>query len=84
MCIRDRLCTASVEEVIDEHYQNQINHLGPEEKNLKNKIIKFREDELHHKDIAYEKGATKKGLYSLMDKIIKTGSKIAINISEKI
>ena len=78
------LCTASVEEVIDEHYQNQINQLGPEEKNLKNKIIKFREDELHHKDIAYEKGATKKGLYSLMDKIIKTGSKIAINISEKI
>jgi ubiquinone biosynthesis monooxygenase Coq7 len=78
------LCTASVEEVIDEHYQNQINQLGPEEKNLKKKIIKFREDELHHKDIAYEKGATKKGLYSLMDKIIKTGSKIAINISEKI
>jgi len=78
------LCTASVEEVIDEHYQNQINQLGSEEKNLKKKIIKFREDELHHKDIAYEKGATKKGLYSIMDKIIKTGSKIAINISEKI
>tara|TARA_Y100001970_G_scaffold273680_1_gene372238 strand:+ start:474 stop:1004 length:531 start_codon:yes stop_codon:yes gene_type:complete len=78
------LCTASVEEVIDEHYQNQINQLGPEEKELKKKIIKFREDELHHKDIAYEKGATKKGFYSIMDKIIKTGSKIAINISEKI
>ena len=78
------LCTASVEEVIDEHYQNQINQLGPDEKNLKKKIIKFREDELHHKDIAYKKGATKKGLYSIMDKIIKTGSKIAINISEKI
>ena len=78
------LCTASVEEVIDEHYQSQINQLGSDEKNLKKKIIKFREDELHHKDIAYEKGATKKGLYSLMDKIIKTGSKIAINISEKI
>ena len=78
------LCTASVEEVIDKHYQDQINQLGPEEKNLKKKIIKFREDELHHKDIAYKEGATKKGLYSLMDKIIKTGSKIAINISEKI
>tara|TARA_B100000676_G_scaffold18609_1_gene16259 strand:+ start:1010 stop:1540 length:531 start_codon:yes stop_codon:yes gene_type:complete len=78
------LCTASVEEVIDKHYQDQINNLGPEEEELKKKIIKFREDELHHKDIAYEKGATKKGLYSLMDKIIKTGSKIAINISEKI
>tara|TARA_A100001011_G_scaffold285038_1_gene295525 strand:+ start:1108 stop:1638 length:531 start_codon:yes stop_codon:yes gene_type:complete len=78
------LCTASVEEVIDKHYLNQINQLGPEEKELKKKMIKFREDELHHKDIAYEKGASKKGLYSLMDKIIKTGSKIAINISEKV
>ena len=77
------LCTASVEEVIDEHYQNQINQLGSDEKDLKKKIIKFREDELHHKDIAYEKGDTKKGLYSIMDKIIKAGSKIAINISEK-
>ena len=54
------LCTASVEEVIDEHYQNQINQLGSDEKEFKKKIIKFREDELHHKDIAYEKGATKK------------------------
>ena len=84
MCIRDRLCTASVEEVIDEHYLNQINQLGKDEKELKKKIIKFREDELHHKNIAYDKGATKKGLYSIMDKIIKTGSKIAINISEKV
>ena len=78
------LCTASVEEVIDKHYKNQIDQLGSNEKELKKKIIKFREDELHHKDIAYEKGATKKGCYSVLDKIIKTGSKIAINISEKI
>ena len=78
------LCTASVEEVIDKHYLNQINQLGPEEKELKKKITKFRNDELDHKDIAYEEGATKKGFYSVMDKIIKTGSKIAINISEKI
>jgi ubiquinone biosynthesis monooxygenase Coq7 len=78
------LCTASVEEVIDEHYSNQIKELENDEKKLKNKIIKFREDELHHKDIAYEEGATKKGIYSILDKIIKTGSKIAINISEKI
>ena len=78
------LCTASVEEVIDEHYQNQINQLKNDEKELKSKIIKFREDELHHKDIAYKEGATKKGFYSIMDKVIKTGSKIAIVISEKI
>ena len=78
------LCTASVEEVIQEHYSNQINQLQSDEKNLKDKIIKFREDELEHKDIAYEEGATKKGPYSILDKLIKVGSKIAINISEKI
>ena len=78
------LCTASVEEVIDEHYSNQIKELKDDEKKLKDKIIKFREDELHHKNIAYEEGATKKGIYAILDKVIKTGSKIAINISEKI
>ena len=78
------LCTASVEEVIQEHYANQIKQLNSDEKKLKNKIIKFREDELAHKDIAYEGGATKEGPYSILDKIIKKGSRIAINISEKI
>ena len=78
------LCTASVEEVIDEHYQNQINKIGDDEKELKKKIIKFREDELHHKDIAYENGASKEGFYSILDKVIKTGSRIAITISEKV
>ena len=78
------LCTASVEEVIDEHYQKQINQIEDDEKRLKKKIIKFKEDELHHKDIAYDEGASKEGIYSILDKIIKTGSRIAINISEKV
>jgi len=78
------LCTASVEEVIDEHYQKQINQIEDDEKQLKKKIIKFKEDELHHKDIAYDEGASKEGMYSILDKIIKTGSRIAINISEKV
>ena len=78
------LCTASVEEVIDKHYKKQIDRLENDEAALKEKIIKFRDDELNHKDIAYEAGATKEGFYSIFDKIIKTGSKLAINISEKI
>ena len=36
------LCTASVEEVIDKHYLNQINQLDVSEKELKKKITKFR------------------------------------------
>ena len=56
------LCTASVEEVIDEHYLNQINQLDDSEKDLKKKITKFRQDELDHKDIAYERGYKKRSL----------------------
>tara|TARA_B100001121_G_C18670319_1_gene613462 strand:- start:63 stop:593 length:531 start_codon:yes stop_codon:yes gene_type:complete len=78
------LCTASVEEVIDDHYKDQTYKLGDDEKELKEKIIKFRQDELDHKEIAYENGATKKGLFSILDKVIKTSSRIAITISEKI
>ena len=54
------LCTASVEEVIDGHYQNQTYQLGDDEKELKEKIKKFRQDELDHKDFAYEKEQPKR------------------------
>ena len=78
------LCTASVEEVISDHYKNQTYKLEEDEKELKKKIVKFRDDELNHKDIAYEGGAAKDGFYGLLDKVIKTSSRIAIRISEKI
>ena len=78
------LCTASVEEVIEDHYQNQLKKLGNDEMELKAKIEDFKRDEIDHKNIAYDMGATDKGIYSVMNKVIKTGSKIAIAISEKI
>jgi|TARA_B100000809_G_scaffold33827_1_gene29664 ubiquinone biosynthesis monooxygenase Coq7 len=78
------LCTASVEEVIENHYENQLGKIGEDEKDLKTKIEKFKGDEVNHKNIAYESGASRTGIYSIMDKIIRTGSKIAITISEKI
>ena len=78
------LCTASVEEVIENHYDSQLKKIGDDEKDLKSKIEKFKSEEVEHKNIAYETGATNKGLYSIMDKVIRTGSRIAITISEKI
>ena len=78
------LCTASVEEVIEEHYQSQLKEIGNDEKDLKGKIEKFKMHEEGHKNMAYKYGATNKGVYSIMDKVIKTGSRIAITISEKI
>ena len=81
------LCTASVEEVIDKHYQSQIDYLETEEKGEKEllkKIKKFRQDELEHRDLAYEEGATKDGAFYFLDTIIKTGSKIAIEVAKRI
>ena len=62
----------------------KLKKIGDDEKDLKEKIKKFKSDEINHKNIAYETGATNKGLYSIMDKFIRTGSRIAINISEKV
>ena len=77
------LCTASVEEVIDGHYKDQTYKLGKDEEELKENY-EIQQDELDHKDIAYDNGATKKGLFGVLDKIIKTSSRVAITISEKI
>ena len=38
------LCTASVEEVIEEHYKDQLKKLGNDEKVLKTKIEQFKKD----------------------------------------
>ena len=78
------LCTASVEEVIDGHYKDQTFKLKEDEKELKEKIKKFRQDELEHRDLAYEEGATKDGPFYFLDTIIKTGSKIAIEVAKRI
>ena len=80
------LCTSAVEEVIGDHYGEQINILSKEykeEKELKNKFIKFREEELEHKHTAEGLGANNDGLYSILDILIKNSSKLAITISKK-
>ena len=80
------LCTSAVEEVIGEHYGQQIDILSKEikeEKVLKEKFVKFRNDELEHKNTAENLGANNDGVYFILDSIIKNCSKIAINISKK-
>ncbi len=46
------LCAASVEVVIEDHYQNQLKKIGSDEKDLKEKIEKFKLDEIAHKNMA--------------------------------
>ena len=50
-------CTVAVEEVIDEHYAEQVAHLDAEgdEEELRDTFEKFRLEELEHRDTALEK-----------------------------
>ncbi|MFT6332944.1 MAG: ubiquinone biosynthesis monooxygenase Coq7 [Lentimonas sp.] len=75
-------CTVAVEEVIDEHYQEQLENLEADEE-LKEKIEQFRQEELEHRDIGLENEAEESPIYKPLTFAIKTASKLAITISKK-
>jgi len=77
-------CTVAVEKVIGEHYQEQLDLLGDDHKDLKKTISKFRDDELEHHDIGIEHDAESAPGYKIMSKVIELGCKTAIAISKKI
>jgi ubiquinone biosynthesis monooxygenase Coq7 len=76
-------CTVAVEEVIDEHYQQQLQYLGDAEPALTAKIAKFRDEELEHKDTAIENFAHHTPGYFLLSNAIKMGCKLAIFLAKK-
>lgn len=74
-------CTAAVETVIEEHYENQITTLADGE--LKNSLSKFKADEAHHKDLAIDSEALEAPCYNIFAKFVKHSSKAAIWLSER-
>jgi ubiquinone biosynthesis monooxygenase Coq7 len=76
-------CTVAVEETIDAHYAAQSVRLGPDEADLRDTIEVFRAEELEHRDIGLENGAEQAFAYRLLTKVIKTGCKAAIGLSER-
>tara|TARA_Y100001970_G_scaffold294370_1_gene451917 strand:+ start:18423 stop:18998 length:576 start_codon:yes stop_codon:yes gene_type:complete len=77
-------CTVAVEEVIEEHYYNQAKQLGEDESELRKTIEKFAEEEAHHKDTGLEHEAELAPAYKVLSKAIKSGTKVAIWLSERI
>lgn len=77
-------CTAAVEEVIDEHYAAQAEALGDDEAELRATVESFRADEAEHRDLALEAGAEQAPAYPLLTGAIKTGSRLAIWLSERL
>ncbi len=77
-------CTVAVEEVIDGHYRDQIESMPAQESDLKQALSEFRDDELHHRDLALEHGAAEAPGYGLLSGAIRLCCRTAIALSEKI
>jgi ubiquinone biosynthesis monooxygenase Coq7 len=79
-------CTIAVEEVIVDHYQQQIDVLKefPEHKNLLDTIQQFQKEEDHHRAIAEQGGGREIKGFEILSKVFKTITKTAIKISKKV
>lgn len=77
-------CTEAVETVIEQHYGEQVDEIKHEEPELAATFAQFREDELHHRDIAIEGGAKQAPAYAILSRTIQAGCHLAIKITEKI
>ena len=77
-------CTVAVEEVIEAHYGGQAARLGPEEAELKGTIEEFQADEREHRATALDHGAEQTPGYEVLRGVIKSGSRLAIWLSERI
>lgn len=88
-------CTTAVEEVIDEHYQQQLDLIEKEKSflnedeskkisELKEKIEIFRAEELEHRDIGYENNAAELPYFKPLSALVKLSTKFAIAVSKKI
>lgn len=88
-------CTTAVEEVIDEHYQEQLETLKQEKgfldtsekeeiSRIEKKIEQFRQEELEHRDIGYENQAADLQCFKPLSGLIKCATKFAISVSKRV
>ena len=81
-------CTVAVEEVIDEHYTRQVADLEQDtrldETDLSETFETFRAEELEHRDTALANDAQKAPGYEILTGAVKTASRFAIWLSERV
>lgn len=77
-------CTVAVEDLIDEHYARQTAMLGDQDPELSSRIEQFRAEEVEHKKIALENEAEQAPGYPLLFAAIKSASRVAIWLSERL
>ena len=81
--------TISIEEVIQEHYNDQIRalhelKLKDVEPELRQTLVQFRDDEAEHCETGIEYHGLEAPLYDVFSKIVKTGCGLVIKVAEKI
>ena len=74
------VCTKAVEEVIEQHYNKQIDQLDKIDTEIQKKITKFRDDESHHKETG-NKNSDKS--HPLLKKLINKTTEAAIFLAER-
>lgn len=82
-------CTVAVEEVIVEHYQNQLDELrqrqlGKARPQLAAMIKRFKDEEAEHRDIGFAHEAELAPAYQALRGFIRRASKTAIWLSERV
>jgi ubiquinone biosynthesis monooxygenase Coq7 len=77
-------CTVAVEEVIDAHYQAQLERLGDSEPTLAATIAEFRGEEIEHRDTALAQGAADAPGYEPLTALVKSGTRLAIWLSTRL
>jgi len=82
-------CTVAVEEVIGEHYNDQIRTLlsskeFEDEDELRETFKTFRDEELEHQHIGEKHDAKQAPMYEALTQVIKAGCRVAIYTSERI
>lgn len=80
-------CTAAVEEVIMDHYNDQIRELHSDAKyadehELRTLLKKCRDEEEMHRQIALDNEAELAPMYQLLSNTIKGGCRLAIRIAK--
>jgi len=76
-------CTVAVESVIDEHYLQQINKLGEDEADLREKLAEFRSDERNHRDTAAAHVQKDSIKLKTLETVIRSATRTAVWLSEK-
>ena len=80
------LVTQSIEEVIEQHYQHQIDYLESHniEKELLSRIKQFQLEEVEHRDTALVFGSNEVACGSMISRVIKYMCNVAIRLSKVI